>query len=856
MHQRNLPLRLLAGLLLLLCFFLPARAQQSQNLTLLSNWDNDNLFSISNLTYNDIWGWADSLGNEYAIIGSLEWTYFIDITNPANPIVRDSVEGGYNGCIHRDFKTFGKYCYGVADEGNNSTLQVMDMSYLPDSVHVTFDSDQFFVRAHNIYIEEQAARLYAVGTNTQNQGVIILDLSSTPDTPTLLASHNLSQYTHDLYVRNDTAWMNNGNQGLRVVDFSNAANPNVIGQFSGYATAGYNHSGWLTDDGSHLVMLDETHNTSCKMLDVTDLNNMSVTSQFRSKLLFPDSASIPHNPLVAGNYAAISYYHDGAQLWDVSNPANPTLAAYYDTEPNNTNYNGFAGCWGVYPYLPSGTLIASDVLNGLFVFRVGFPFPQAMSSSVQASAVTCPGGSNGTATVSAGGGSAPYSYAWSGSASTTSTASNLQAGMYTVTISDRHGYNIVDTVIVSAPAAFQTFVQTTSESCPGTADGAIDLLVLGGTPGYSYNWSTGDQVEDIVGLTTGNYTVTITDQNGCIHIDQFFVNAAAAAPVASAGTDLTSCGTNAQLSGGTAGPGQGQWIVVSGSGTLQSPASPSSSVGNLGQGSNLFAWIVTQGVCTDADTMEIYVSASAFNDAGPDQVICGNSTVLAGSSPGSGTGNWTTPTPNASIGTGNNPQSSVQFTTPGQYQLSWTVAEVGCSSTDIVNIDVQFNPDADFSYQPLGFQVNFTDLSVYSDTVSWDFGDGNTSTLSNPTHTYATGGTYNVCQTANNRCGSDQFCLEVSLGVVGLNPDHSSHIEVLPNPVTDLMRVFAAGIPDGMLVGHLVDVRGKEVAEFSTEVRSGQAEYSLSTSGLAQGIYFLQLRRGDFSEVIKVLKTN
>jgi hypothetical protein len=96
----------------------------------------------------------------------------------------------------------------------------------------------------------------------------------------------------------------------------------------------------------------------------------------------------------------------------------------------------------------------------------------------------------------------------------------------------------------------------------------------------------------------------------------------------------------------------------------------------------------------------------------------------------------------------------------------------------------------------------------------------------------------------------------VILGVVGLNPALASQVQVLPNPVTDRMTVYTTGLPDGMLIGNLVDVRGKKVAEFSTEVRSGQAQQEIGTAGLAEGIYFLQLRRGDYSEVIKVLKTN
>ena len=67
------------------------------------------------------------------------------------------------------------------------------------------------------------------------------------------------------------------------------------------------------------------------------------------------------------------------RFFDISNPASPFKVAYYDTHPGNTDYNGFFGCWGTYPYLPSGTILASDDLNGLFVMQFAGPVPVEFS---------------------------------------------------------------------------------------------------------------------------------------------------------------------------------------------------------------------------------------------------------------------------------------------------------------------------------------------------------------------------------------------------------------------------------------------------------------------------------------------
>ncbi|HHG84313.1 MAG TPA: choice-of-anchor B family protein [Bacteroidetes bacterium] len=823
-------------------------------MTRLSNWDNPGLPNQFGIVYNEIWGWADTLGNEYAIMGTLEWTYFIDITIPSSPIVRDSVKGGYNQCIHRDYKTYQQYCYAVADEGNTSTLQVIDMSYLPDSVHVVYDSSQFFVRAHNIFIDEPAGRLYAVGTDSENQGAIILDIATDPAKPALLASHNLSAYTHDLYVRNDTAYMNNGNVGLAIVDFTSLSSPVTIAQYAGYPGAGYNHSSWLTDDGTHLVTCDETHNTSPQVLDVSDLSNISQASNFRSTLLFPDSGSIPHNPLMAGDYAVISYYHDGVQLFDISDRSNPVQIAWYDTEPNNTNYAGYAGCWGVYPFLPSGTVIASDVLNGLFVLRVGFPFPYALQATTQTTPITCPGGNDGRAQITPSGGTAPYSYAWS-NGSTTNQAVNLSSGFHAVTVTDRYGYTYIDTVNITAPGAFLAFAQIGGESCPNIADGAISLLVIGGTGSYSYLWSSGDMTRDINGLTAGNYSVTITDSLNCSFSNQFTVGLQSPGPVARGGNDQTLCTNSAQLSATPAqSPAIGQWQLVSGNGTLQNANTPNTAVIGLGAGPNLFAWVVTEGVCTDVDTISLYTSAAAFTNAGLDQSICGDTFQLMGSNPGTGTINWMGG--GVSFSNISDPQATVTVSSPGTYPLTYLVSDSGCTAIDSVELTFEFAPISNFSQGTVGLSVNFTSLSQYAGNLFWDFGDGLTTTQQNPIHNYLNPGTYQACLIASNTCGTDTFCATINLGTVGLNGQVTPDLQVFPNPAQAALTLSAKGLLAAQLQGQLMDLRGKVVRTFTREVAAGSAKVIIPLQDLSEGIYLLQVRTGTYTKTFKVWHRN
>lgn len=846
-------LRILVPCLLLLLGFSKSSAQIGNNLTLLSNWDNNNLPVYSGLVYNEVWGWVDSSGREYGIIGSLERTYIIEVTDPYAPVVRDSVAGKFNNCIHRDYKTYGNYIYAVADEGNSS-LQVIDMSYLPDSVHVVFDSDVFFRRCHNTFIDSVSGRLYAVGTNTQGNGVIILDLATNPEVPSLLASHNLGVYTHDLYVRGDTAYMNNGPAGMAIYDFSNVNSPAMIGLLSLYSQQGYNHSCWLSDDGNSLVMLDETRNISCKVVDVSNLNNINIASMFRSALQFPDTGSIAHNPLIVGNYATISYYHDGVQIWDISNPAAPVHVAGYDTYPNNTNYNGWFGAWGVYPFFPSGTIIVSDVLNGLFAFRAPFPFPHPLTAQAQIIPATCGNlnNANGSATVQGAGGTAPYTYLWS-TGDTTNSISGLAPGSYSVTISDRYGFDVVQTLNITGPSAIQTSTVVTNESCSGTANGAIDLTVTGGVGNYSYLWNTGDMIQDLNGLTAGWYYVTVTDGSGCSVIDSAVVSSLSPTPTAIAGQDSFICNTSIQLWGQAPAFGSGQWQIVNGTGNILNPSQPTSTVSNLQVGINRLVWIVTAGQCANADTVQLSVSSAAHVEAGQDTFFCGTDLQLNGSSPGFAIGNWSSGSNPINFSSISDPNAIAMGLLPGNYTATWTVLDGNCMGSDSFNISVAQGPTAAFLQSVNALTATFTDLSTNASAWFWDFGDGASSTLQNPVHSYSNNGLYNACLIVTDTCGSDTSCQQVNIFITELEEAGVFGVKVWPNPFQNAISIHIDELREAEIWLDLFDLSGKQILSRHFERDGLQFEKSIELPELAEGLYFLQLHTDQWKRSFKIM---
>ncbi len=338
-----------------------AQMPSSQNMEKLSSWRDPFL------SYNDIWGYVDCEGREYAIIGSSEAVHFFNLEDPANPVQIANFPGG-EWVIWRDIKTYGHYAYSVCD-GCSEGMMVFDLSGLPNVVTKVLQTDEYFGSAHNIYIDVNRGRLHVIGANSGN---IIFDLTQTPENPQLINDLSWAGgYAHDLFVRNDTAYGSHGFNGLYVHDLSNPQMDVILGSLTAYPESGYNHASWLSGDGRYLVMADETHDRGLKLVDVSDLSDMTVTDVFRSALLGPDNmASIPHNPFIRGNLVICSYYHDGVQVFDFSDPENVQQVAWYDTYPDNADYNGYKGCWGVYPFLPSGIIIAADITYGLFVLQL------------------------------------------------------------------------------------------------------------------------------------------------------------------------------------------------------------------------------------------------------------------------------------------------------------------------------------------------------------------------------------------------------------------------------------------------------------------------------------------------------
>ena len=173
--------------------------------------------------------------------------------------------------------------------------------------------------------------------------------------------------------------------------------------------------------------------------------------------------------------------------------------------------------------LAPGTFIVSvrDVKNCMAkdTFIINQPSALVANSTITSNYngqnISCFGASDGSASVTFSGGTAPYSIKWSNGA-TAENIFNLSLGTYTAAITDFNGCVKTTAVTLTQPTVISSTEITSMVSCFGQGNGAIDLSVSGGTPGYSYVWSNGSILQDISNLIAGNYNVSIKDINGCL----------------------------------------------------------------------------------------------------------------------------------------------------------------------------------------------------------------------------------------------------------------------------------------------------------------------------------------------------
>ncbi|HLG94299.1 MAG TPA: choice-of-anchor B family protein [candidate division Zixibacteria bacterium] len=329
------------------------------------NFNIDSIFSKSIAGTEGCWGYVDSATNrEYALVCANTRLEIWDVSIPESATLVRSVPA--TGRDLKQVRPFSKYALAVNQR--DSGLQVIDLSNPAAAfTAVSYRTETTNGGAHTIHIDGHFAYL---GMNGNGAPWRIIDISD-PLNLTPAGRYTTSNTggflveSHDGYVKGDTAYVAFLSGGFSILDVRSKFLPKKIADVI-YPDA-FTHNCWPTEDGRYLFTSDELNGGHLRVWDIRDAVNPVQVAEWAP----PGIPSIIHNVQTKGIYLYLSYYADGVVILDIDDPTQPIEVGHYDTAPQAQSSGNYAGCWDVFPYFPSGTLVASNYSGpaGMWLLR-------------------------------------------------------------------------------------------------------------------------------------------------------------------------------------------------------------------------------------------------------------------------------------------------------------------------------------------------------------------------------------------------------------------------------------------------------------------------------------------------------
>ncbi|MFN5887231.1 MAG: hypothetical protein ACK438_04615, partial [Flavobacteriales bacterium] len=339
------------------------------------------------------------------------------------------------------------------------------------------------------------------------------------------------------------------------------------------------------------------------------------------------------------------------------------------------------GVGGVAPYTGIGpnvvvagtyTYTITDAGNATASITITITEPSLLTATISSSNITCNGANNGTAAVTASGGTAPYTYLWS-NGPTSANVSNLAPGTYSVVVTDANGCTASANVTITEPTPLAGNITSTDVTCNGLNNGTASVTASGGSAPYTYLWNNNATSTTVSNLSPGNYTVTVTDANGCTASANVNITEPTILGASSTSTDVTCNGLNNGTASVTASGGTAPYTY------LWSNGPTSANVSNLAPGTYSV-------VVTDANGCTVSANVNIIEPA-----ILGASTTstnISCNGLNNGTANVTASggtAPYTYLWNNNSTFATVANLAPGNYSVTVTDAN-GCTVSANVNI--------------------------------------------------------------------------------------------------------------------------------------------------------------------------
>jgi len=442
------------------------------------------------------------------------------------------------------------------------------------------------------------------------------------------------------------------------------------------------------------------------------------------------------------------------------------------------------------------TLSVTDNSGCVQVDTVSVTQPPLLTVTTGHNTILCFGLTTGADTANVVGGTPNYTYLWSPAGGNVATAVNLGAGSYTVTITDANGCTASSSNTITQPTALTNVVSPPVTICVGQ-NTIVTSTPGGGTPGYTYSWSNGNTTnsQTVNPIVTTIYNVTVTDANGCTITGSTTVTVNPPLSLVVSLASVICEGQTASISAtGSGGDGVYTYTWTNGVGPGAGPFIVSPLV------TTTYVVVLTDNCGSTPVTDSVTVTVD------PAPIVNFTGTPLKGCSPL--TVQFTDQTVSQfqitsrvwNFGDGSPVSDSTNpihvYITPGSYSVTETVAgSSNCVSslTDSAMVTVYPNPIAGFLVNPpiasiLNPLINIKDESTGGSVWSYTFGDGGSSNLQNPNHSYTDTGTFWISQIVWNQWG----CVDSIRGTVIITPDYAFYIPnaFTPGATNDLNTTF------------------------------------------------------------------
>jgi len=488
------------------------------------------------------------------------------------------------------------------------------------------------------------------------------------------------------------------------------------------------------------------------------------------------------------------------------------------------------------------TVTTNDCDESSYDFAVAGSGTQIAITGITQVDVTCNGGSNGSATVSTVGGMPALTYSWS-SGGAAATETGLAVGTYTVTVSDLNGCFASTTVTLVEPTALVTSATANNPLC-SSGSGSATANVSGGTAPYSYLWPSGGVGQTEVGLSSGTYTVVITDANSCTS------SATVTVAVPSAVTSLLSF--NEPLCFG----GTGDATVAASGGTgafTYAWTSGGTNATETGLAAGSYTVTITDANgCTAQNSINLNEPAlltSAFQSS-TDPSTCAGADGSINIDVAGGTSGY------SYVWSNTNTTEDISGLTAGTYSCTVTDAN-GCTSSvasvtlndpaaPVVTLSLAIDTVCQSTTSPFTLTGESPAGGVYAGPgVSGGVFDPTTALIGMNVISY----TYTDGATGCSSTAADSIYVDVCTGFQ--TSGIASDVSVYPNPNNGTFQVNVSNANYSELKMEILTVDGKTVYSNTVSTVSGQLNQQIDMSGMANGTYFLRVTSGKNTVAVK-----